>query len=88
MRSRPLGCHVSSITSLTALTSVAATLVAVALLLLIVLIARHAWRFAKRRPDWRQAFRFPWRQTNVVIVPAEREPLLPSQAGSGVHQGA
>lgn len=91
IRTHPLGCQVSTITTLTALVTIASTLAVVFFVVAGVL----ATRFLNRRfPGWWKPWRYDWRaigqrvlfgprrvkRTRVLVVggqDAEREPLIP-----------
>ncbi|KAH7005284.1 hypothetical protein EDB82DRAFT_77484 [Fusarium venenatum] len=75
LRSRPLGCQVSSITSLTAIITIASTLTFVLLMVLLALAARWFRHYHEKNPGW-------WRLQNhhrnrALAQHGEREPLLP-----------
>lgn len=81
LRSRPLGCHVSTITSLTAIVTIASTLTFVLLIILLILAIRWFRRYRKNHGWW-------WLQNHrwgrTWLQCGEREPLLPeSRPGNG-----
>ena len=94
LRTRPLGCQVSTITTLTSLVTIASTLVAVLLGCLAVLGARRLRAYDAAHPGWWQAWRWVGRgkrdgrlapetpqgteRSSSTGPPGEREPLLPS----------
>lgn len=94
IRTRPLGCQVSTITTLTSLVTIASTLLVVLLGFLVVFGARRLRAYNAAYPGWWKAWRWIWRgkrDSRVTLVrtphatgqggtgrPAEREPLLPS----------
>ncbi|UZP33748.1 hypothetical protein NXS19_001564 [Fusarium pseudograminearum] len=81
LRSRPLGCQVSSITSLTATITVASTLSFVLLIVLLVLAARWFRRYHKN-PGWWRLQNRRWDRARSQY--GEREPLLPEdRPGNG-----
>lgn len=86
VRTRPLGCQVSTITSLTSIVSIASTLVAVLVISLLVLALRRLRRYHQRQAggwwkfwkyDWRTRLApFPFWTKHKDLRPAEQEPLL------------
>lgn len=93
LRTRPLGCQVSTITTLTSLVTIASTLLAVLLGFLAVLGARRLRAYAAAHPGWWQLWRWVGRDSrdgrlgpertphgterSSTGPPGEREPLLP-----------
>ncbi|KAI5862209.1 hypothetical protein GGS23DRAFT_597824 [Durotheca rogersii] len=62
IRTRPLGCQVSTITTLTSLVTVASTLALVLLVTLTVLGARGIKAYSKKNPGWWKIWRYDWRR--------------------------
>ncbi|KAI0842294.1 hypothetical protein F5Y06DRAFT_285063 [Hypoxylon sp. FL0890] len=62
VRTRPLGCQVSTITTLTSLVSIASTLAFVLLVTLAVWGIRKLRAYSKTNPDWWKVWRYDWRQ--------------------------
>ncbi|KAL0938760.1 uncharacterized protein CTRU02_205370 [Colletotrichum truncatum] len=77
LRTRPLGCQVSTITSLTSIISIVSTLIVVLLVFLLVIAIRWGRRRSQREPGWWRVWRYDWMQ---VLWPtrhiAEQDPLL------------
>ncbi|KAI0385925.1 hypothetical protein F5Y04DRAFT_245063 [Hypomontagnella monticulosa] len=61
IRTRPLGCQVSTITTLTSLVSVASTLVLVLLVTLLVLGIRRLRVYGGKNPGWWKVWTYDWR---------------------------
>ncbi|VUC27825.1 unnamed protein product [Clonostachys rosea] len=80
IRTRPLGCNVSSVTTLTATVSIVGSFVVLLLSFLILLAALRIRVYARKK-----AWRFPWRAGPARTRDREQEPLLYSQV---VGQGA
>ncbi|KAI3343142.1 hypothetical protein F4824DRAFT_132466 [Ustulina deusta] len=88
IRTRPLGCHVSTVTTLTSLVTIACTLLLVFLIWLVRVVARRLVAHNTKHPGWWKIWRLGMlrgrsRMCGVVIVEAhdrgrESEPLLPS----------
>ncbi|KAJ9157394.1 hypothetical protein NKR23_g576 [Pleurostoma richardsiae] len=84
IRTHPLGCQVSTITSLTAIVSVTSTIVVLLLVFLLVLAAKRLAAYHRKQPDWWRIWEYSWAQGLTLHVrpkPAtarEEEPLLPS----------
>lgn len=77
LRTRPLGCQVSSITSITSIVSITSTLVFVLLVFLIVKGVRWFRHYHKTHPRWwRQLHRYRWYRI-MTLRDGEYEPLLP-----------
>lgn len=82
IRTRPLGCQVSTITSLTSIISIASTLVVLSVILLI------AWAFARLRRHHKQAEPGWWRfwKRGLGSWTARRRPQPTSDRGApGEH---
>jgi len=60
IRTRPLGCQVSTITSLTCIISVLSTLVFLLLSFLAIRGAQRVRTFHKRHPDWWRVWVYEW----------------------------
>ncbi|CAH0048021.1 unnamed protein product [Clonostachys solani] len=80
IRTRPLGCNVSSVTTLTATVSIVGTFVVLLLAFLTILAALRIRVYARKK-----AWRVPWRARPAQNHDREQEPLLRSQAAG---QGA
>ncbi|KAH7197519.1 uncharacterized protein B0J16DRAFT_21060 [Fusarium flagelliforme] len=80
LRSRPLGCQVSSITSLTAIITIVSTLFFVLLVVLLVITARWIQRYHKNTGWWQ---RQNHRWDGARIQHGEHEPLLPGSRPDG-----
>jgi hypothetical protein len=83
IRTHPLGCQVSTITSLTSIISIVSTLVFVLLVSLVVVAVKRVRRLNTQRPGWWKIWKmqFPrwmFRSGETVKDPGEEEPLLPS----------
>lgn len=82
LRTRPLGCQVSTITSLTSIVSIVSTLFVVLFILWAIWGIRRFTRFKRENPEWlgrRQLGRFPrWRARSRERENGAREddPLL------------
>jgi len=87
IRTRPLGCQVSTITSLTAIVSVVSTLVLVLVLVLVVNAVVRSVRWLRqlnvRYPGWWRVWetdwpsmRLPWRRKKQRGGAGEEGPLL------------
>lgn len=83
LRTRPLGCQVSTITSLTSLVSVASTLLLVLLIVVLVRSIRWLRRLNARYPGWWRVWetgwpsmRLPWRRKKQGGGAGDTEPLL------------
>lgn len=86
IRTRPLGCQVSTITSLTSIVSVASTLVFALLVTLMIFSIRALRRYHKRQESgWWKLWRWDWGSQAARLKfwprsragrPAEQEPLL------------
>lgn len=86
IRTRPLGCQVSTITSLTSIISIASTLIVLSMILLIAwAIIRLRRRHKQAEPGWWRFWKRGWRSwtaraepqaESVGNVPTEHEPLL------------
>ncbi|KAI2602361.1 hypothetical protein GGR54DRAFT_526201 [Hypoxylon sp. NC1633] len=63
IRTRPLGCQVSTITTLTSLVSIASTLVFVLLVTLAVFGIRWLRSYTKNHPGWGRIWRYNWIQS-------------------------
>ncbi|KAI0147975.1 hypothetical protein F4776DRAFT_292214 [Hypoxylon sp. NC0597] len=61
IRTRPLGCQVSTITTLTSIVSIASTLVFVLLVTLAVWGVRKLRVYTKENPGWWRVWRYDWR---------------------------
>ncbi|KAH6961499.1 hypothetical protein DER45DRAFT_201787 [Fusarium avenaceum] len=79
LRTRPLGCQVSSITSLTAIVTIISTLVFVLITVLLAMAIRWLWRHHKKNPRWWRLQNHGW--TGTWRRYGEREPLLPESGG-------
>lgn len=75
LRTRPLGCQVSSITSLTAIVTIVSTLVFVLLMVSLVTAIRWFWQYHKKHPGWWRLRNQRWART--WLRAGELEPLLP-----------
>src|SRR6478735_6203723 len=75
LRTRPLGCQVSSITSLTAIVTIISTLVFVSLMVGLVRASRWFWQYHKKHPGWWRLRNQRWART--WFRAGELEPLLP-----------
>lgn len=89
LRTRPLGCQVSSITSITSIVSITSTLVFVLLVFLIVKGVLWYRHYHKTHPRWwRQLHRYRWYRI-MTLRDGEYEPLLPGSwpgnPGDGDH---
>ncbi|OTA93624.1 hypothetical protein M434DRAFT_288719 [Hypoxylon sp. CO27-5] len=62
VRTRPLGCQVSTITTLTSIVSIASTLVFVLLVTLAVWGVRKLRAYGKKNPGWWRVWRYDWRR--------------------------
>ncbi|KAI1372729.1 hypothetical protein F4677DRAFT_246682 [Hypoxylon crocopeplum] len=62
IRTRPLGCQVSTITTLTSLVSIASTLVFVLLVTLAVFGIKKVRAYGKAHPGWWRIWRYNWRR--------------------------
>ncbi|KAI0102161.1 hypothetical protein GGR51DRAFT_297231 [Nemania sp. FL0031] len=88
IRTRPLGCQVSTITTLTSLVTVACTLSFVFLLWLAGVAARRLVAFNSKHPGWWRVWRLDGARRQLRIFGIhmeqyqEREPLLPSTRGT------
>ncbi|KAH7133541.1 hypothetical protein EDB81DRAFT_105001 [Dactylonectria macrodidyma] len=82
IRTRPLGCHVSTITTLTTIVTIASTLTLVGLLFGLVFSIRRLRRYNKEHPGWWRALRRRWWSV-VRRRRGEEEPLL---GGHGTGQ--
>ncbi|KAH6690399.1 hypothetical protein F5X68DRAFT_69650 [Plectosphaerella plurivora] len=71
IRSQPLGCQVSTITSLTSIVTIGSTLVFIALIHLTFLLVRWTLRRKNRAGGWKF-----WRRGPMPEQSAEEEPLL------------
>ncbi|KAI0533873.1 hypothetical protein GGR58DRAFT_87177 [Xylaria digitata] len=58
IRTRPLGCHVSTITTLTSLVTIACTLLFVFLIWLAGVATRRLVAFNTKQPGWRKVWRY------------------------------
>ncbi|KAG7050192.1 plexin repeat domain-containing protein [Colletotrichum scovillei] len=81
LRTKPLGCQVSTITSLTSIISIVSTFVVVLLVALIVLGVRWGRRRSKQDPDWWRLWKRDWSRVQFWQRPqeqqdSERDPLL------------
>lgn len=86
VRTRPLGCQVSTITSLSSIVSIVSTLIFIAIVSLMVLVAKKLRAYHKMQQlGWWRFWRWDWtawtRRSNPrsgedEYRPAEREPLL------------
>ncbi|RGP75018.1 hypothetical protein FLONG3_5886 [Fusarium longipes] len=74
LRSRPLGCQVSSITSLTAIVTIVSTLAFVLLVVLLAVTARWVQRYGRKNPGWLRLWNHRWGR--AWAQHGEREPLL------------
>ncbi|WZH39609.1 PSI domain-containing protein [Fusarium acuminatum] len=79
LRTRPLGCQVSSITSLTAIVTIISTFVFVLITVLLAMTIRWLWRYHKKNPRWWRLQSHRWASTWRRY--GEREPLLPESGG-------
>ncbi|PNH44128.1 hypothetical protein VD0004_g3508 [Verticillium dahliae] len=79
MRTRPLGCQVSTVTGLTGVISIASTLVFLLLAVAAVFACRRAWR-------WGKAGRHRWNRFRSSRS-GEAEPLLPDEGRLGAADG-
>ncbi|KAI1651733.1 uncharacterized protein F4817DRAFT_80134 [Daldinia loculata] len=66
IRTRPLGCRVSTITTLTSLVSIASTLVFVLLVTLVVFGIRRLKGYSKKNPSWWKIWKYDWRCWNEL----------------------
>lgn len=93
IRTRPLGCHVSTITTLTSLVTIACTLFFVFLVWLAGVAARRLVALHTKHAGWWKVCRLngSWRQLRIFGPPVagehverdqEHEPLLPSAQGA------
>lgn len=84
MRTRPLGCHVSTVTSLTAVVSFALALAAAGFVVGVVFAVKRVRRFNGEHPGWVGRVR---RRVGGVLrkkkTGAEREPLLRGDEANG-----
>ncbi|KAF6825761.1 hypothetical protein CMUS01_09706 [Colletotrichum musicola] len=62
LRTRPLGCQVSTITSLTSIISILSTLVVIAAVTLVVLLVRWSRRRSQEDPGWWRVWKYDWKQ--------------------------
>lgn len=86
LRTRPLGCQVSTITSLTSIASIALTLVVVLAIYLLVLALKWLHGYHQRQvPGWWRFWKHDWRSRvarsrfwggSKISRPADQEPLL------------
>lgn len=86
LRTRPLGCQVSTITSLTSIVSIVSTLVVVLVIALLVLALRRLRRYHQQQePGWWRLWKHGWRSKLAQLRfwgrgegsrLAEQEPLL------------
>ncbi|KXH44736.1 hypothetical protein CNYM01_02201 [Colletotrichum nymphaeae SA-01] len=80
LRTKPLGCQVSTITSLTSIISIVSTFVVAFLVALIVLGVRWGRRRIKHDPDWWRLWKRDWSRVQFWQRPQEqdreRDPLL------------
>ncbi|UQC79791.1 uncharacterized protein CLUP02_05271 [Colletotrichum lupini] len=80
LRTKPLGCQVSTITSLTSIISIVSTFIVVLLVALIVLGVRWGRRRSKQDPDWWRVWKRDWSRVQFWKRPqgqdGERDPLL------------
>ncbi|KAH8736765.1 hypothetical protein BGZ61DRAFT_2792 [Ilyonectria robusta] len=88
IRTRPLGCHVSTITTLTTIVTIASTLAFVGLVFGLVLGIRRLRRYNKEHPGWWRLLRRRW-WSALRRRGGEEEPLLgeghrPGQANGEV----
>lgn len=75
LRTRPLGCQVSSITSLTAIVTIVSTLVFVLLMVSLVMAIRRFWQYHKKHPGWWRLRNQRW--ARMWLRAGELEALLP-----------
>ncbi|KAI0596667.1 hypothetical protein F4775DRAFT_594168 [Biscogniauxia sp. FL1348] len=61
IRTRPLGCQVSTITTLTSLVTIASTLVFVLVVMSIVLATKKMWAYGQKRPGFWRVWEYDWR---------------------------
>ncbi len=82
IRTRPLGCQVSTITSLTSIISIVSTLVFVLLVFLLVLLVRRMYRLHAKHPGWWKVWRIDWHRLSPARwLRRERKPTQsPEQA--------
>ncbi|KAH6898983.1 hypothetical protein B0T10DRAFT_125683 [Thelonectria olida] len=91
IRTRPLGCQVSTITSLTAIVSVLSTLVFIGLVFGVVVAIRRLRRFNKEHPGWLGRLRLRVGRGLQGVLRrlrrkgGEREPLLQGHRNSDAH---
>ncbi|KAI0446694.1 hypothetical protein F4803DRAFT_448472 [Xylaria telfairii] len=96
IRTRPLGCHVSTITTLTSLVTIACTLLFVLLVWLAGVAARRLVAYHTKHRGWWKVWRLDrWRGwLGAIGIPVsatqaprdeEREPLLPPASDTGPH---
>ncbi|KAI1737812.1 hypothetical protein F4680DRAFT_199170 [Xylaria scruposa] len=94
IRTRPLGCNVSTITTLTSLVAITCTLLFMLLVWLASMAARRLVTYNTKHPGWWRIWRANRlrRQLGILGIPAaetqvereqEREPLLPSTIIAG-----
>ncbi|KAF4841731.1 hypothetical protein CGCSCA4_v009261 [Colletotrichum siamense] len=88
LRTRPLGCQVSTITSLTSIISIVSTLVVVLLVTLLFVTIRWARRRSVKEPGWWRVWQYDWRhivtrRDNI----GEQDPLLGQDHSTRSNQG-
>ncbi|KAI0135150.1 hypothetical protein F4814DRAFT_400020 [Daldinia grandis] len=66
IRTRPLGCQVSTITTLASLVSIASTLAFVLLVTLVVFGIRRLMGYNKKNPGWWRIWEYDWRRWNEL----------------------
>ncbi|WQF77643.1 hypothetical protein CDEST_02657 [Colletotrichum destructivum] len=80
LRTKPLGCQVSTITSLTSIISIISTLLVVLLVALVVLGVRWGRRRSKQDPNWWRVWTYGWKQfflrNGARDANGEQDPLL------------
>ncbi|OTB05960.1 hypothetical protein M426DRAFT_121767 [Hypoxylon sp. CI-4A] len=62
IRTRPLGCQVSTITTLTSLVTIASTLVLVLLVTLAIVGIRRLRVYSEKNPEWWKVWKYDWKQ--------------------------
>ncbi|KAK2040561.1 hypothetical protein LZ31DRAFT_474325 [Colletotrichum somersetense] len=81
IRTRPLGCQVSTITSLTSIISIISTLMIISLGISLAFGARWCRQRSQQDPDWWRIWKYDWRRLFIwrrdqETQDGEQDPLL------------